>query len=215
MDDCDHDQANKRRRFSNNNDSLPENDSISSQQLQPQPMVETENRFDLLADMDPDEVRSTNVNINSQVASTINTKTCRLPPISIINIGTKQTRKLWNLANIPQTEYHMKAVKSGTQLTVSNEDYFNAAIKALSDGNKEFFTHTPTSKQPVTYHSFWAAVVRSGWIEGGIALAWCSPTRNESVFQQSVRLWGECAVSSVLWKRFGKTHWAPENHWLV
>lgn len=148
MDVCEHhDQANKKRRYCNTNVSDAVDASASSQQLQP--TVDTANRFEILSDLDPNDAPLTGVNIGSQATTIRSAKKSRLPPISIINIGTKQTRELLNLSNVNQTEYHMKAVKSGTQLTAFNEETFNAAINVLRDGNKEFFTHTPANKQPV------------------------------------------------------------------
>lgn len=96
--------------------SVPASMDCSSHSQQMPSSIETENIFDILSNVDPEEVN----NAPSQVPAS-KTKKCRLPPISIVNIGTKQTRELLSSANIPQTSYHLKAVKSGTQLTVVEE----------------------------------------------------------------------------------------------
>ncbi|XP_062541805.1 uncharacterized protein LOC134209790 [Armigeres subalbatus] len=133
MNDADRDQA-KRRKYSNGN--LPPSASSSSQLTQP--MVETHNVYESLACMDEDSAGPNNAHTQQKTVSN-RAKGNRLPPISIINKGTKHIRELFNLANIPQSSYHMKAVKSGTQLTVNAENSFDDVIKTLKDSNTEFF----------------------------------------------------------------------------
>ncbi|XP_062543357.1 uncharacterized protein LOC134221933 [Armigeres subalbatus] len=103
MNDADRDQA-KRRKYSNGN--LPPSASSSSQLTQP--MVETHNVYESLACMDEDSAGPNNAHTQQKTVSN-RAKGNRLPPISIINKGTKHIRELFNLANIPQSSYHMKA----------------------------------------------------------------------------------------------------------
>lgn len=144
MAECDVDQV-KRRKLTNDNMPPAAVNGMSSYQSV-QPSIETRNMFESLSDLAANDDSAENVESN---AAAKKTKASRLPPISIINKGTRQTRELLNLANIPQTSYHMKAVKSGTQLMVKGESCFTAAIQALKESNTEYFTYTPSSKQPV------------------------------------------------------------------
>lgn len=112
-----------------------------------QPSFVSPNIFDALSSVDPES----DVNNASQVPPTTVKNNRRPPPITIINKGTKQTRELMNSANIPQTAYHMKAVKSGTQLNATDNGTFEAAIVGLQNSNTEFFTFTPSHQQPVRF----------------------------------------------------------------
>lgn len=145
-DDCADSSKRLKRSFSLSNVNTTVSDVFTMRNtVTGQTTVPTQNMYELLSDADVEETCT----VNEQRTTWSNSKKCRLPPISIVNVGTKQTRELLNLSNIPQNGYHVKAVKSGTQLFVSEEAIFNAAVNALRDSNIEFFTHTPSNKQPV------------------------------------------------------------------
>lgn len=106
-----------------------------------QPMIISQNLFKTLSTDDPDG----NVSNSSQPLqppSNTTKKSRRPPPITIVNKGTKHTCELLSLANIPQTDYHMKAEKSGTQLSTVDKSTFDAAVKLLQDLNTVFFFRT-------------------------------------------------------------------------
>lgn len=110
--------------------------------------IPTQNGFSLLdgvAESDPLAMETANPRPQE--------KKKRFPPISIVNKGTKQIRELLNIGNIPQHVYHMKAVKTGVQLTVSGSEegqiHHPKIISSLKESNVEFFTYTAAENQPV------------------------------------------------------------------
>lgn len=139
----------KRLKRSHRQPTSAETTSMDAQSSQPAfPTIVTQNLFETLSTVDPDG----NVNNTSQPPQSLPSttkKSRRPPPITIVNKGTKHTRELLNLANIPQTGYHLKAVKSGTQLNTADECVFDAAVKLLQESNTEFFSYTPSHQQPV------------------------------------------------------------------
>lgn len=107
------------------------------------PSITTQNSFDILAETD-----GTN-GVGNAISSAQPMKKVRLPPITIINNGTRQVRELLTGRDIPQNGYHMKAIKVGVQLVVKEEKHHQDVISILKQENIEFFTYTSAAKQPV------------------------------------------------------------------
>lgn len=127
------------------NSSMMDTSSASQPAL---PLVLSQNPYDTLSAVDPEG----NVNnADCQLPASTTKKRRRPPPITIVNKGTKHSREILNSANIPQTGYQVKSVKSGTQLITTDQDVFDAAINVLRDTQTEFFTFTPSHKQQIRF----------------------------------------------------------------
>lgn len=102
--------------------------------------VPTQNGFDLLSDMDAGD------DVNQSPGKPL-PKKVRLPPIFVVNKGTMELRDI--LSRIPQLKYHLKAVKGGVQVTVSDDESFKLVEKSLKRKNSEFFSYTKAAEQPI------------------------------------------------------------------
>lgn len=76
-------------------------------------------------------------------------KKVRVPPITISNQTTKQVRELMVQINVAQTDYMMRAIKTGVQLLCSTEEGFRNIVNALKQSNVQFYTYTLVTEQPV------------------------------------------------------------------
>lgn len=76
-------------------------------------------------------------------------KKVRVPPISVVNLTTKQVREVLSINSFAQTEYHMKATKSGVKLLCLREEGFRSAVSVLKSSNIQFHTFTPAADQPM------------------------------------------------------------------
>ena len=76
-------------------------------------------------------------------------KNVRVPPITVVNLTTKQLREVMTKNDIAQTEYHMKATKTGVKLLCMGEEGYRSAMCGLKTSNIQFHTFTPAAEQPV------------------------------------------------------------------
>lgn len=76
-------------------------------------------------------------------------KKVRVPPISVVGLTTKQVREVMSKSDISQTEYHMKATKTGVKLLCMGEEGYRGAVSALKTSKIQFHTFTPAAEQPV------------------------------------------------------------------
>lgn len=137
-------QAAKRPKLQNNgNETTLPVDQDGTSQPTTTPAITTQNSFDILAGIDGTS------GTDNVIGSVPTTKKVRLPPITVVNNGTRRVRELLTVGNIPQNGYHMKAIKVGVQLVVKEEQHYQDVISVLKDSSVEFFTYTAAAKQPV------------------------------------------------------------------